>query len=177
MSDKPHPGSELRTIPPWDQRPPEIAYLLNPAFCVLLLNESVCDYQKIKSSNVGMPYPLIFLVLPIVLHKKTREALPHKLSVDLHDWLQENPIVYSGYSDRVKRMVPLTKEAIIFGMQRKVLSFSSSGCLASKLSLPSTANDSNSSLVLHLVIARLVGRWFAKTGSVETIYRMWRIRP
>jgi hypothetical protein len=167
-----------RRLLAWDQRPLEIAYLLNPAFCILVLNEAIRNYQETRSTNNGMPYPLSFLILPLVLHRKTRELLPKKISKDLYDWLQENPVVYSGYADRIRRLAPLTKEAIIFGVQRQIIGVDQQGNLISSFTPSSySADKSAPDLSLYLKSAGLIGRWFASFGSVETIYRTWRIRP
>jgi hypothetical protein len=62
----------------WTERSNEVAYLLNPAFCCAMLTSSVLDYTSIKSE--GMDYPLVFMVLPIILHAPTRKALPPNIS-------------------------------------------------------------------------------------------------
>lgn len=165
-------------VPDWDQRPFEIAYLLNPAFCTLLLCEAIVGYQEEHLSDSGMPYPLSFLILPIVLHKTTRELLPRRITKDLYDWLQENPEVYSDYAGRVRRLAPFAREAIIFGMQRGLIGIEQQGELVSTPhSSPQAATCSCRELSRYWEVASLVGRWFARTGSVATIYRMWRIKP
>ncbi|WP_414577239.1 three component ABC system middle component [Anabaena sp. CCY 9402-a] len=57
----------------WEQRPLEYANLLNPAFCSIILHNAIKGYQNEKKQ--GMPYPLLFLLLPLVLHNSTRNAL------------------------------------------------------------------------------------------------------
>jgi hypothetical protein len=169
----------MEKVPDWDQRPFEIAYLLNPAFCALLLHEAIKGYQKEHLSDSGMPYYLSFLILPIVLHKTTRELLPRRITKELYDWLKENPRVYNDYPGRVRRLTPFTREAIIFGMQRGLIGVDEEGDLVdpNSHSSPLTATCSSRELSLYLKSARLVGRWFARTGNVVTIYRMWRIQP
>jgi hypothetical protein len=46
----------------WNDRPPEIAHLFNPAFCALLIREGVLGFGEVSPG--GMPYPLVFLLLP-----------------------------------------------------------------------------------------------------------------
>ena len=111
----------------WKKRPVEYANLLNPAFCSILLHNAVKGYQQEK--NRGMPYPLLFLVLPIVLHRSTREALPKRIVTRLHIWLQERPEVRVGFGDRSRDLVLYTKEAITFGMQTKIISIGKQGNL------------------------------------------------
>lgn len=165
--------NEERRLPPWKERPFEIAYLLNPAFCMLALNEAVRSYQQVNPKGSGMPYPMSFLVLPVILHQRTRELLPKRITRDLYNWIQENPIVYSGYASRVRRLVPLNKEAIIFGMQRHIIGVERNGDLISLREL----DDRELNLSAYVESASLIGRWFAGAGSAETIFRMWRIKP
>ena len=54
----------------WDMRTHEVAYLLNPAFCGRILYSTIKTYNEIL--NRAFPFPLIYLVLPLVLHKQTR---------------------------------------------------------------------------------------------------------
>ena len=50
----------------WEERPIEVANLLNPAFCGRLLYQSIVGHSEYESKD--MPYVLFFLVLPLVLH-------------------------------------------------------------------------------------------------------------
>ena len=109
----------------WQERPIEYANLLNPAFCSILLQKAIRGYQKQKQQD--MPYPLIFLVLPIILHSSTRQVLPRDTRTKLHIWLQRQPEVRAGFSDRAKNLVPYAKEALIFGMQTGIIDISASG--------------------------------------------------
>jgi Family of unknown function (DUF6521) len=65
----------------WTGRPREEANLLNPAFCCTALTSSIVGYMGVDAE--GMPYPLAFMILPIALHKTTREALPQNTRTSL----------------------------------------------------------------------------------------------
>lgn len=52
----------------WNERTHEIAYLLNPAFCGRILYSSIKAYNE--KTRKSFPFPLIYLILPLVLHKK-----------------------------------------------------------------------------------------------------------
>ena len=45
----------------WNERPEEIKYLLNPAFCARIIYSALEEYKKI--SNKSMPVTLIYLGL------------------------------------------------------------------------------------------------------------------
>lgn len=57
----------------WDQRPFEIRNLFNPAFCGLVLFRALRGYEEEDAR--GMPFSLSLLVLPLCLHKDSREAV------------------------------------------------------------------------------------------------------
>jgi hypothetical protein len=111
----------------WNQRPIEVANLFNPAFCALLLRQAVAGYQKI--SGHGMDYAMAFVVLPVVLHKATREALPYASTTKLHMWMQKHHEVRIGFTERMQNMVQITKEALLFALQRNALALDETGVL------------------------------------------------
>jgi hypothetical protein len=164
---------------PWEERPFEIANLLNPAFCSLLLQESIASYFKYRER--GMPYPLAFLVLPLVLHKKTRKMLPSTSPVTLHEWINNHPEVNFMFVERTRRLVLYTKESLIFGIHQRTISISDKehdkGNLIVRIKLKTLSWPIDSEAADCRNKARFVGRWFAQTGSVSTIFRIWRIRP
>ncbi len=57
----------------WDQRPFEIRNLFNPAFCGLVLFRALYGYEEEDAR--GMPFSLSLLVLPLCLHKDSREVI------------------------------------------------------------------------------------------------------
>lgn len=161
---------------PWNQRPFEIVYLLNPAFCSILIRETVDAFTDERQQ--GLPYPLAFLVLPIVLHHHTRSSLPERANFRMFDWLERHPQAKSGFANRSRRLVPYAREAIIFGMQKGILTIDELGNLISigtptqptswpDISEPSICRDQ----------ARFLGRWFAQLGDAAMIFRLWGIRP
>ena len=82
----------------WTKRAPEIAYLLNPAFCAIILYTAVFEYQK--KSKDGLPFPLLYLVLPIILHKSTRNRVNSKTNMVI--WVQRNPDALVGFPERAR---------------------------------------------------------------------------
>ena len=69
----------VNTMLNWENRPVEITHLLNPAFCAVLLHDSTRAYVEII--NPGISYPLMFVILPLILHKATREEFPKTLKL------------------------------------------------------------------------------------------------
>jgi hypothetical protein len=163
----------------WEQRPFEYANLLNPAFCAILLRNAIKSYQDQKKQ--GMPYPLLFLVLPIVLHGSTRNTLPETTRTKLHIWLQRQPEARVGFGDRTSNLVPYTKEALIFGMQTGIVNICNDGnftCVKGKLkSISAVSWSKDTEPAICCKKAEFIGRWLAQAGEVSTIYTMWGIRP
>src|SRR3712207_6440195 len=116
-----------RALAVWRDRPPEAAYLLHAAFCALVLRAAVHAYRAERAA--GLPLPLAFLVLPIVLHKRTRSALPTTARTRLHTWLASHPEMRVGFADRVTNLVPYTREAILFGVQHQAFQLTADATL------------------------------------------------
>ena len=70
-------ASESRWSLAWPERPSEEARHFNPAFCAELICRTVCEY--FKSREAGLSLATAFLVLPLTLHKPTRDALPGRV--------------------------------------------------------------------------------------------------
>ena len=161
---------------PWNQRSFEIANLLNPAFCSLLLYDAIQAYYKKKGQ--GMPYALSFLILPVVLHKQTRETLPKSTVAQLHPWLQNNGQVCVGFSQRVRYLVPYTREAMIFGMQTNLITLDERGELVpGRSKIASLAWETDSEADECRAKAKFIGSWYSNIQDVSSLYIMWGVRP
>lgn len=161
---------------PWQNRPVEEANLFNPAFCGEVLRRAVAFYNN--ASERRFPYPLTFLVLPIVLHRKTREAISPNTREQLHVWLQNNPSVRVGFVERAKSLVPITNEALNFLLQINNVVLDEEAGLA-LMRHPQAINESQGDEEIRDCFrkAGIVGRWFARAGSAANIYTMWGVKP
>lgn len=161
----------------WDSRPIEIANLLNPAFCALLLRDAAKAYHDYEKT--GMPYILAFLLLPIALHQRTCDAVPHQPTITFGQWIERNAEVTFGFADRTRTLNPLTKEAIIFGLQHGILDINTAGeIVPSSVSLEHPSSwDSDSVPSRCAMCAKNIGRWFAEVGDASTICRLLGVRP
>lgn len=165
-----------REISPWIRRPPEVANLLNPAFIALLLWSATRGYSKEDSK--GIPLNLAYLVVPIVLHRDTREALPASTKSRMHSWLQAHPAVTIGFPERARAMVPYTREGLLFGVQYGTLRLNSEARVetpVAKLKPNPFPESSEPSDCMRK--AELVGRLFVRVGDPVTVLAMWGVRP
>jgi hypothetical protein len=159
----------------WENRPVEVANLLNPAFCGELLHFTITSYYAQSQRN--FPFSLSYLVLPIILHSNTRKRIP--LKKDMFSWIEENPDMKIGFSDRVKSLIPFSQEALLFLIQTNFANIDNLGNLyvvnpLNEKKYKSIGSDEITDCIKKSVI---IGRKLASAGSVPVIYAMWGIKP
>lgn len=159
----------------WNHRAKEVAYLLNPAFCGRLLYNTIKVYNE--ESKRPFPFPLIYLVLPLILHRKTREVISSRTQLIL--WQQRYPELLIGFADRTKDMVQITNEAIEFLLQSGIITLTNFGELEiSQVIRPlSKAKYTNDEIKDCINKSGHVAKWFVAAGKVETIYVSLGVRP
>jgi len=127
----------------------------------------------------GLPFPLAFMVLPIILHKPTRESLPPNTRTSMAALLQENSSARVLFYERVVSLMPYTREAIRFAM--KLDRMAMQGALLRAKVGETEINRATRKLTdeAHdcLVRARFLGKWFAAAGPVHMVMAFWGIRP
>ena len=167
------------SLPVWDRRPREEANLFNPAFCAVVLSEFVKEFQKAKGS--ACPYPLLFCVLPLCLHGKTRRVLPRTTLTSLYSWRERNPEVLVGFAERARSLRSVVQEALRFAIDRMALAFADDGGVvlgARPISVGKKFEDGITEDARECVTtARMLGRWLAKAGTTSTIMAAWGVKP
>ncbi len=160
----------------WEQRPFEIANLLNPAFCSIVLRDSISSFHGEMKRN--MPYPLVFLVLPLVLHKPTRDTFPKRTDTKFYEWIEDNPniLVTFAFAERTRQFVPYTKETLIFGMKQKIFNIDAQGNLKSLRAIETPWSPESKPALIRKK-AKFLGRWFAKSGDTAKIFRWLGVLP
>lgn len=163
----------------WSNRAIEEANLFNPAFCVTLLARSVENFKKKSSSD--FPFTLAFVVLPIVLHARTREALPGTTVTSILAWTQDNHGVLVGFASRVRALRDITREALLFGTQSETLVVGDGATLllGAKRKAPTGKRIDLFTDEARACVDRaaFLGRWFAGAGSTSSIYAALGVRP
>ena len=159
----------------WNERTHEIAYLLNPAFCGRLLYAAIKEYECKKQH--AFPFPLVYLVLPLVLHKQTRTRISSR--TQLLQWIQDNQYLLIGFARRTKELVVITNEALELLLQSGIIQITQSGGLSIAKTLRSLSKTRfvNSEISECIIKSEHVARWFASTGKSETIYISLGVRP
>jgi hypothetical protein len=163
----------------WQARSAEEENLLNPSFCSVLLWHAARGYTS-QVDTEGLPFETAFLVLPMVLHRETRESLPKSHKTSIAVWLDLNPLARSHITDRARLLVPFTKEAMNFGGLYGLMRFSNrnlNGLPEWKRKIESVFSDCSEEVRDCAKRAEFVGKWFAKTGNAPTILALFGVRP
>ncbi|SER91008.1 three component ABC system middle component [Salisediminibacterium halotolerans] len=160
----------------WGNRPGEISHLLNPAFCGEIIRRTLIAYQQ--KSETNLEFPLIYLVLPITLHRETRERIELSSRNKMHVWLQANQDIRIGFSERAKQLVPITNEAIQFLLNQRALEIGVEGDLrVTPYRRKKIEGYSSGEIQDIMKKAEKVGKWFSSAGTTSTIFTMWGVRP
>lgn len=159
----------------WSERSHEVAFLFNPAFCGRILYSTIKAYNE--ELNKAFPFALVYLVLPLVLHKETRSKINSRSNFLV--WVQNHSQLLIDFSRRARSLVSISNESIEFLLQTGKIVLSSNGELEidKKSNNLSTTRFVDTEVKECLAKAVHVGKWFARTGKVETIYIILGVRP
>lgn len=164
---------------PYQERPIEIATLLNPAFGALLIALAVQSYNTQSHREISLSE--LYLILPLVLHEEMRSLLPGKSTVSIVTWTETNPEALAGLAERVTYLIPFTQEAIRFALRHQAIVRSSPAGFRPGDHIPTRQSIRHTLLSDEVrdCVAKSshVGRWFARAGSAETVLAAWRVSP
>jgi hypothetical protein len=161
----------------WEDRPPEVAHLLNPAFCGRVIYEYARSY--VAESGRTMPYALAFLVLPLVLHPCTQQTMNSRTRHFLA-WINSNQHINIGLAQRARALVPYCREALTFLYQSRVLTINAPDASLAVVGRirrrrPSPLPDDDTRTCLGK--SALLEKWFARVNSPPTIYASLGLMP
>ena len=159
----------------WSMRTHEVAYLFNPAFCGRILYSTIKTYNE--KLNKPFPFPLIYLILPLVLHKQTRINISSRTQFLV--WVQKYPQLLIDFHRRTRALVPISNEAIEFLLQTGKIALTPNGELeiAPASRILSKTKYTDSEVKECLTKAEHIARWFASAGKTETIYIALGVKP
>ncbi len=155
---------------PWSQRPRIPATMLNPALLAVVESAAAREYERQVAHS--MPWPVAFLVAPLVMHRPTREALPRDTRTHLSTWVSRHALIRAGFPERARELVPFVREGIRFGLGNGVLSLVDGGLRGTVRS-----NAGEAGLSELIKSAALVGRWLAKTDHPPTAFALFGVAP
>lgn len=165
----------MTTIKSWARRPPDVANLFNPAFCAALLNRLAVGFQG--DVKQGVPYPLAFVALPLLLHPGSVALLPPTARTKFHTWILENPQVLFGFPERARALAPIVREAVFFGLRYEILGFGAEKTLVPMASSELKRWEKNSYNKDLSKNAQTLGKLLAQVKDVPTIFALFGVRP
>lgn len=162
----------------WANRSREERSLLNPSFCACLFWHAARGHSS--AAGTGLPVEEAFLVLPLVLHRGTRELLPRSARTSLAVWLDRNPLARGRIATRAGLLTPFTREGISFGGLHHFISIEkgalySEGAWAG--SVAQVLRESSDEVRECATRSAFVGNWFAHTGNASTVLALVGVRP
>lgn len=159
----------------WNHRPFEVRNLFNPAFCGLILFKALRGYEELDED--GMPFSLALLVLPLCLHKDSRQTLEKGNRGYLLRAIEKNPKLLINFATRAADLLPFAHEAFGMMMERGVIKVTDNGRLRTVPNLVRKSDTGTDESVSCQRVARFVGKEFARINDRVTVYTTLGVRP
>lgn len=159
----------------WNDRSKEVAYLLNPAFCGRIIYNTVKTYGDI--AHRAFPFPLTYLVLPLVLQRDTRELINSRSQMLI--WAQRYPEILIDFPKRSRELVPITNEAIELLLQAGLIQLTDNAelVIVQTIKALSKTKYTNDEIKDCINKSEHIAKWFAGAGKVETIFICLGVKP
>lgn len=162
----------------WNERSREERTLLNPGYCANLLWHATRGHASFNGS--ALAFEEAFLILPLVLDRRIREALPRHTQTSLATWLEIDPFARGRITSRAQLLAKFTKEALLFGGVYGLLSLSHGHVIGAdewrrvvRESLLRASDEVRETAKK----AEFVGKWFAHAGAAATVLALIGVRP
>lgn len=161
----------------WGHRPREEATLFNPAFCGEILCRSVSAIRQ--TADRPLTLPLAYLVLPLTLGARERSTLPGRADTSFQTWAPQQQVLLADLPDRVVRLRPITREALLFMVAHRALTLTAAGITVgtAPLKLTRKITTSTDEVAEIRAAAGLLGRWFGQQGGQLQLLQTMGIRP
>jgi len=160
---------------PWSHRPREVRNLFNPAFCGLVLARGVEGFTEAASRP--MPFSLTLLILPLCLHKRTRDQLKEANRSYLTNILEEHPEIRIDLAQRARGLLPYTMEAFGYLMACGVITVNDAGAIVLRDNTMRKTIGGSQDTKDCQTVARSLGKKLALINDRVTIYTTLGIRP
>lgn len=121
-------------------------------------------------AGAALEFPLLFLPLPILL-SSYRETLTHtNRRTGFYPWLERYPEVRVGLAERVERMGPITRRAILYGARIQLITAGPDGGFQASDSFRETALTRTGETIRPLFpLARRLGAWIGQVRAARDV--------
>jgi len=160
------------------RRTADEANLFNPAFCAVLLDFCVFGYWDKSARTV--PLYMVPMFLPIILHRRTRMALPKAVSTSMPVWLQDNAVARVSFHERLVSLKSYSMDGVRFSIMSEASELVDGYFLkprVTKRELSLRLSKLEGEPRECALKAQFLGRWFAASGDVGTVMALWGIKP
>jgi len=159
----------------WNLRPREIRNLFNPAFCGLVLARGVEGFTK--AANRSMPFSLTLLILPLCLHKRSRDQIKDAPRAYFTKIIQDHPEIRIDLAKRARGLLPYTMEAFAYLMACGAITVDNSGSIGLRENTVRKSIVGSQDTKDCQAVARSLGKKLALLNDRVTIYTTLGIRP
>lgn len=160
----------------WEDRSPSLAAMLNPALITAVLAIAAQEYAGRRDDHLPTAYA--FLILPLVLHRGTRERLPRTIASHWANWVSDNPVLMAGFPARAIELREHVREGLRFGLRHGILAVDEVGGLVAVddpvVVPPKTSRGDFREL---MVASQRLGRWLTKLDRPATAFALLGVRP
>jgi len=145
----------------------------NPAFCAYAIVAFTAAF--IAVNNHGPELPVVYLSLPVALSGDLGHSFEGtNKNTGLLEWLERNPCIQIGLTDRLNGSMSIVTEAIRFGCFSRVLAVNKGvrlilGARKIKKTAVKGLREETAQMLKH---AERLGYWFAAAGSSKTVFYM-----
>lgn len=130
-----------------------------------------------EEDDRGIPFSLVPLILPICLHKQSREIIAPSTRSYFLKITSDHPEMLIGFGARAQDMLPFTLEALGLLHHLGTMQVRTDGRLKVNLNgVRKSTTGSNETRAIQKV-AKYIGKEFARIGDRVTIYTTMGVRP
>lgn len=160
----------------WEERSPDVAALLNPAFISVLIAECCRAYSK--ECDRRFPFSLAFVAIPICLHPSSRNTFPKNISGKFQLWAEKNAVVRVDFHRRAAGIAASVREALHFGALHNLLKFEEDGCISALKStdiLVATYKETPLHEIMNSI--KFFGRWMSRIEDPSIVFLCMGVKP
>ena len=150
----------------------EVYYIQNPALCCWILWRFCKSYTKHSPDGAPVPFNLMFIVLPLILHKESNDTI-QSTRKSLSAFVEKFKMSKAKKADLInsinKRVInyrPLTTEAYQLGVRSEILLFDKEACAFFAKS-GMTDNQLKGSIENMKISTARLGKWCASLNASQ----------